>query len=80
MEKILEVMKNIPNDKLLHSFYGVLIYLIVSCVNPYAAIGIVIIVAIGKEVYDEYKYKGFDWKDIVATVLLPIGLFISDII
>ena len=27
----------------------------------------VIILAVSKEVYDEIKYGGFDWKDIVAT-------------
>lgn len=71
-------MAKIPHDKLLHSFYGTCIYILLSFANPLFAVLSVIIVAIAKEVYDEVKYKGFDIVDIVATILIPMMLFIKE--
>ena len=71
-------MTDIPKDKLLHSFYGVLIYLVAALVNPMFGILAVIVIAIAKEVYDEIKYGGFDWVDIVATVAIPMALFLKE--
>lgn len=39
----------------------------------------VIIVAIAKDIYDEVKYKGFDIVDIIATILIPMMLFIKEV-
>ena len=71
-------MGDIPKDKLLHNFYGVLIYLVAALVNPMFGILAVIVIAITKEVYDEIKYGGFDWVDIVATVAIPVALFLKE--
>lgn len=71
-------MAKIPHDKLLHSFYGTCIYLLCSFINPLFGIISVIIVAIAKEVYDEIVYSGFDWKDIIATVFIPMLLFTKE--
>lgn len=68
----------IPNDKLLHSFYGTCIYLLCSFINPLFGIISVIIVAIAKEIYDEVKYKSFDFVDIIATILIPMMLFAKE--
>ena len=70
----------IPHDKLLHSFYGTLIYAVVSVFNPILAIIVTLIVAVSKEVMDEIKYKGFDWKDIIATICIPTVFLIRDLI
>jgi uncharacterized protein YfiM (DUF2279 family) len=32
------------------------------------------VVGLGKELYDEYKYKGYDNKDLIATVLGGVTL------
>lgn len=69
----------IPKDKLLHSFYGTLIYLLLSLFSPIVAILTVIFVAIAKEVYDEVKYKSFDFVDIVATILIPMLIFAKEV-
>ena len=69
----------IPNDKLLHSFYGTVIYLLLSLFSPIVAILTVIFVAIAKEVYDEIKYKSFDIVDIIATILIPVLLFVKEV-
>lgn len=79
MDKLVELMADIPKDKLLHSFYGVLIYLVAALVSPMFGIIAVVIVAVAKEVYDEIKYGGFDLVDIIATVGIPLLLFIKDV-
>lgn len=68
----------IPKDKLLHSFYGTCIYILLSFANPLFAVLSVIVVAIAKEVYDEVKYKSFDFVDIIATILIPMLLFAKE--
>ena len=75
----MDFLSKIPKDKLLHSFYGTLTYIIVSCFSNDVAMLSVIVLAVSKEVYDERKYGGFDWKDIVATIIIPILLYIQNI-
>ena len=79
MDTFFKKLALIPNDKLLHSFYGTVIYLLLSLFSPIFAILTVIFVAIAKEVYDEVKYKGFDIVDIVATILIPMMLFAKEV-
>lgn len=75
MEKVIRIMSSIEHDKLLHSFYGTLLFaLMLVVVQVWIAFGVVVVVAIVKEVYDQWKYKGADWKDVVATVLVPLLL------
>ena len=78
MGKLIQLMTDIPKDKLLHSFYGVLIYLVAALVSPLFGIIAVVVIAIAKEVYDEIKYGGFDLVDIVATVAIPMALFLKE--
>lgn len=73
MEKIIRIMSSIEHDKLLHSFYGTLLFALMLIVVPvWTAFVVVVVVAIMKEVHDQWKYKGFDWKDIVATIIVPL--------
>lgn len=75
---LLEQMAKIPHDKLLHSFYGAIVYLLTALINPLFGIICVVLVAVVKELYDEFIYGGFDWKDIVATILIPMLLFVKE--
>ena len=68
-----EKMSKIPHDKLLHSFYGMVVYILGCIVDPMIGLWLVFIAAIGKEVVD---YPRFDWVDILATVTLPICAFV----
>lgn len=79
MDTFFKKLALIPNDKLLHSFYGTVIYLLLSLFSPIFAILTVIFVAIAKEVYDEIKYKSFDIVDIIATILIPMLLFMKEV-
>ena len=78
MDTFFKKLALIPNDKLLHSFYGTLIYALASVFNPTYAIILTILVALAKEIYDELKYGGFDWKDIISTIAIPMILFIKE--
>lgn len=40
----------------------------------------VVFFACAKEIYDEWKYGGFDWKDLVATVVIPLVLFLKTLV
>ena len=71
-------MSSIPNDKLLHSFYGTLMYGLLSIWDLELALWIVLITALCKEFYDEYKYGRFDYVDILATVALPYLLYLKE--
>ena len=70
---MLDKMSSIPHDKLLHSFYGMVVYILGCIVDPMIGLWLVFIAAIGKEVVD---YPRFDWVDILATVTLPICAFV----
>lgn len=65
----------LPQDKSNHFIYGFVIYILVNLFyNNYLPLTIVFLFAIGKEIYDEYKYGGFDWKDILWTIIPAIIL------
>lgn len=77
MEKIF--IKNLKgNDKLLHSLYGNILFVVSFliawlCYSLWAAlviaICVVLLVGLAKELYDKYIKKTFiDWWDIVASV------------
>ena len=74
-------MKNIlewalmPQDKANHAFYGLALYSLLALVSPLLAIVLVITIGVGKEIYDEIQYGGFDTIDIVFTIALPVVLY-----
>jgi hypothetical protein len=48
--------------------------------NQYASFSIVFLFAISKEIYDEYKYSGFDWRDLVTTLIPAFLLTLKNLI
>lgn len=80
MNKVLSYLASIPHDKLLHSFYGTLIYLPISYVHSSIALGVVGVVAFSKEILDEKDYGGFDFSDIIATMLIPTLIYVIEYI
>jgi len=94
IEKILQFLNNnfiasklkqispLPNDKTLHYLYGTLIYLLIAIYNPIIAIISILLIAVGKEVYDYFmkdKHTPDIW-DIVYTVIVPVVLTVIYII
>lgn len=77
MSKLLDKMKQVKFDKLLHFFYGSIIFHLMLLVftEPWA-IYFLIVIAFGKELYDDFCTKDgrFDIYDILYTIL-PAILF-----
>lgn len=70
----------LPHDKANHIVYGVWIYILTDLFFlPIVALSIAFLFALTKELYDEKKYKGFDFVDLVVTMICPFVLFFKDI-
>lgn len=78
MDQIFKKLAQIPHDKLLHSFYGTLIYVGLSWVDLVIALAAVVAVAIVKEIWDEMEYGGCSVADIVFTISIPVLLFVKE--
>lgn len=72
MKRLLKILGSIPSDKMLHFIAGMLITATIAVIVPrFAPIAMTVTVVAGfaKELRDEIAYGGFDWKDLLATVL-----------
>ena len=54
-------------DKKLHLLAGIVIAIIFGWQNPLIGLGAGFLAGVGKELYDEYDYGGFDKYDMFAT-------------
>ena len=70
-------LATLPIDKANHAFQGLLIYALIAIYSPLAAIVVVVIVGVGKEVVDRYIGGTVDKWDVVATVASPIVLYVA---
>ena len=82
--KILNVLGTIKADKFLHFIAGMLITSIIAVAFPrFAPLAAVVAIVTGfaKEAYDEWSYGGWDWYDLLATVLggavMQVLIFLS---
>lgn len=64
-----EFINKIPKDKLLHFIVGVIIYQSTFWFIGYYALLLVVLCAIGKEIYDHFCNGTVDAYDIIATIL-----------
>ncbi len=71
---------NIPLDKLLHLFYGIVAYTVLIYVTkPIIAISMVVLVSLAKEVVDYTTGNGnVEMADVVFTLLVPSLLYIRE--
>ena len=68
-------MLNKHIDKVAHLFVSYFLLTIFSIVLPlWGAIILAFLFGLGKELYDQVKYKGFDYKDLIADL---IGIIIG---
>ena len=75
VERIIGYLSKIPNDKLLHSFYGTLIFLSILYIgNKDIALLMVIIIAFAKEILDIWL-SGFCFKDFIYTIVFPCLIY-----
>lgn len=80
IQAICNMLPLIPQDKANHVIYGMIIYYLVQFfLTPYAALAVVAVFAVGKEVYDWVSGKGTpEFLDIMATILGSLPLFILE--
>ena len=71
---------SIPHDKALHGFIGLVIYSFIALASPLVAIAVVGVLAVGKEIKDEIVYGGFDGKDLLFTIAIPIILYVLNLL
>lgn len=79
MKKIFEWLSNLEKDKILHDDVCFTISLIAACIcrifcKDWQSIVVAsfftsFVFAIGKEIYDEWKYKGADERDWLADIV-----------
>ena len=63
-----KIFPSIPYDKKLHFLAGFAIAIIMGFItDPITGIGLAIAAGVAKECYDDYKYNGYDIKDMIAT-------------
>lgn len=71
----------IPQDKANHIIFGWVIYFISNIfLSAYFSFVIVLLFATLKEVYDEIYRFGFDWKDLLTTLIIPLILTLKSIL
>jgi hypothetical protein len=81
MEKIFNILNSLPKDKAYHMLYGLIAYNFIALYSPTLAVLVVIVIAIGKEVYDEYyPNHTSDKMDAIATAIVPIVLYVIEIL
>lgn len=72
---------NIPQDKANHIIFGWLIYFISNIfLNAYLSFAIVLLFATLKEIYDEFYRFGFDYRDLLSTLIIPLILTLKSIL
>ena len=70
----------IPHDKANHFIYGFVIFVLSNLVlNEWTSLLIVCLFAFGKEIYDEWKYGGFDLYDAIYTIAPALILTLKQI-
>lgn len=71
MYKILFWLGSIPSDKLLHFIAGAMAALLCTAIypdmTPWCVVAAVV-AGIAKEAVDQFRYGGWDWLDLAATV------------
>ena len=68
----------IPMDKVLHFAAGFTIALIGALIfGKEIGFALAILAGISKEIYDQFKYGGFDWKDLLTTILGGLIIYLT---
>ena len=73
-------LPTIPHDKANHFIYGFVIFVLSNLIfNEWISLLIVCLFAFGKEIYDEWKYGGFDIYDAIYTIAPALILTLKQI-
>jgi len=69
----------LDHDKVVHSFYGTLLYYAISLFDPLIAIIVVVIVALLTEILDKKGSGNSEGLDFIFTIFFPVLFYIKEI-
>ena len=73
-----QIKKILKNDKVLHLICNFIIVVVFGFTfNIVTGISIALITSLSKELYDEIKYKGWSWDDLIADLIgIVLGIIV----
>lgn len=73
-----QIKKILKNDKVLHLICNFIIVVVLGFTfNIVTGISVALIASLSKELYDEIKYKGWSWDDLIADLIgIVLGIII----
>lgn len=73
-----QIKKILKNDKVLHLICNFIIVVVLGFTfNIVTGISVALIVSLSKELYDEIKYKGWSWDDLIADLIgIVLGIIV----
>lgn len=73
-----QIKKILKNDKVLHLICNFIIVVVLGFTfNIVTGISIALIASLSKELYDEIKYKGWSWDDLIADLIgIVLGIIV----
>lgn len=82
MIKIQELaIKYLHHDKCLHFLFGFFLFILSNCfLSDIHSFIIVFVIALGKEIRDEFTYRGGDYKDVLFTICPAITLVLISLL
>ena len=72
IKQLVAQLATIPTDKYMHIVVGLVVAAFVALVIPTGRLWCflpVVVIGFAKEVYDEVDYGGFDWFDLLYTLV-----------
>ena len=73
-----QIKRILKNDKVLHLICNFIIVVVLGFTfNIVTGISIALIASLSKELYDEIKYKGWSWDDLIADLIgIVLGIIV----
>lgn len=73
-----QIKKILKNDKVLHLICNFIIVVVLGFTfNIVTGISVALIVSLSKELYDEIKYKGWSWDDLIVDLIgIVLGIIV----
>lgn len=73
-----QIKKILKNDKVLHLICNFIIVVVLGFTfNIVTGISIALIASLSKELYDEIKYKGWSWDDLIVDLIgIVLGIIV----
>ena len=73
-----QIKKILKNDKVLHLICNFIIVVVLGFTfNIVTGISVALIASLSKELYDEIKYKGWSWDDLMADLIgIVLGIIV----